>query len=97
MATEKDYIQTTCYLQVVPTYSAYRKDANGEREVESIAVKSVTQRKPSKALNAGGVVVKMRLRLPRAAFKPLAPSVVIDIPLDMLVQPDEVEAVVEDD
>ena len=90
----QEYIETTCYLQVVPTFSAYRKDANGEREVESISVKSVTQKRPNKPLR-GCVITKVKFRFPRSAFKPLSPSIVVDIPMDLLAQ-GEVEATVED-
>ena len=89
-----DFIQTTCYLQVVPTYSAYRKDSNGEREVESLAVKSVTQKRPTKPIR-GAVITKVKFRFPRAAFKALSPSIVVDIPMDMLAS-GEVLAEVED-
>ena len=88
-------IETTCYLQVVPTFSTYRKDANGEAEVDSIAVKAVTQSRP-RAPMKNGVTVKVRFRFPKSAFKPLAPAVLVIVPEGMIVTAEDIVVEAED-
>lgn len=55
------------------------------------AVKS-TQREPD-VVEPGCVVVKIRLRLPAAAFLPLQPEAVVTVPEELVHHPVEVEAV----
>lgn len=88
-------IETTCYLQVVPTFSRYRKDPNGEYEVDTIAVKAVTQSRPRTPVK-NGVTVKVKFRFPKSAFKPLAPAVLVIVPEGMVVTAEDIVAEVED-
>jgi hypothetical protein len=79
-----DTVETTAYVVLTPTFSTYRKNAEGEYLVESVRATKITQKRPAGTLSAGSVVVKVKLRLPRAVFMPLAPSVVIDFPEDTI-------------
>jgi hypothetical protein len=79
-----DTVETTAYVVLTPTFSAYRKTPDGEPMVESVKATKITQKRPTGTLSSGSVVVKVKLRLPRAVFMPLAPSVVIDFPEDTI-------------
>ena len=95
MGTNEPTVETTCYLQVVPTFSRYRKDENGEYDVDSIAVKAVTQKRPESP-RSNGVTVKVRFRFPKAAFKPLAPAVLVIVPEGMIVTAEDIVVEAED-
>lgn len=69
--------ETTVYLTVEPVWNRYFKDHDGHPKLQSIRVTKMTQNRPSKI---AGVGVTLKLRIPDAAFKPLAPTVVIDVP-----------------
>jgi hypothetical protein len=62
-----------------------------------LKVAKATNKKPS-VTPEGSVVVKLKVTMPRAAFKPLEPSVVVDVPEDMLVTGNDVhlQAVADD-
>lgn len=51
-----------------------------------------TQTKPDEPI-PGCIVVKVKLRIPVAAWGPFEPEAVIDVPADLVQQPIEVEAV----
>lgn len=69
--------EATVYLHVEPSWSRYSRDLNGDPKLAGIKVARVTQTRPKKI---SGVVVKLKLCIPDAAFKPLSPEVVIDVP-----------------
>jgi hypothetical protein len=87
-------ISTEVWLQVEPTFSAYAS-SNGDRSVTKIRVANVTSRRPTGRAKAGTMVMRLKLNVPEAAFKPLAPVVTIEVPSDMLLNADDVNVVVE--
>lgn len=68
--------ETTVYLQIEPEWSHWT-DSNGDRTVRGMKVTKMTKNRPDRI---SGVVVKLSLRIPDGAFKPLAPAVVVDVP-----------------
>lgn len=92
-----DTVETTAYMVVTPTFSKYRKTVDGEYAVESVKATKITQTKPKGALAPGAVVIKVKIRLPKSAFMPLAPSVVIDIPEDAIERLVDIVAEVDDE
>ncbi|MBM7788890.1 hypothetical protein [Tenggerimyces flavus] len=78
------YREGTAYLQLVPTRYPYE-----------LKVVNATQRKPS-IVDPDAVVVKVRLRVPCAAFEPLQPEAVITVPAELVQHPVEVDAVAND-
>jgi hypothetical protein len=68
------------------TYLQVRRDG-----AQRLKVVRATQNRPE-AVAPGCVVVKIRLRIPAAAFAPLTPEAVVTVP-ENLVQPVEVEPV----
>lgn len=73
--------ETTFYLTVEPEF--WGSSIFNEDRVRSIKVRNVTQKRPK---GARWPVVKLTLRIPDAAFMPLAPEVVVEVPernLDM--------------
>lgn len=77
--------EATCYVQIKAKRYSY-----SQRIGEIVPVR-VTKRKPG-AVAEGCIVVKVRVRIPDAAFEPLQPEAVIDVPLDLVQRPIEVEA-----
>lgn len=71
--------ETTVYLTVEPRWSSYNPE-----KLAGIGVTNCTKNKPS---HPTGPVVKLTLRIPDGAFKPLAPTVTIDIPESALDYP----------
>lgn len=69
-------VETTVYLQLEPLWSSYR-GSDGQPTVRGVKVTKITQQRP-KRIN--GVAVKLTVKLPAAAFLPLAPTVVVDVP-----------------
>jgi hypothetical protein len=69
-------LETTVYLSLVPTHSRY-----GERKVNGFSVAGITKTPPK---TAKGPVIKLKLKLPAAAFEPLRPTVEILIPEEHL-------------
>jgi hypothetical protein len=68
-------VETTVYLQLVQDRrSAWRF---------AIRVGKVWNRRSTHDIE--GVVLKLRLRLPKEAFEPLSPSAIIEVPADHLV------------
>ena len=58
----------------------------------SLDVVKATQRKPT-VIAPGCVVVKVQLRIPDKAFRPLEPTAVVTVPEQLVQHPVEVEAV----
>lgn len=80
--------EATAYLQIAPhapraygTYYSY-----GEA-----SVMRCTNKRPAEPL-PGCIVVKVKIRVPAAAWGPIAPEVVVDIPASLVQHPVEVEA-----
>jgi hypothetical protein len=68
--------ETSFYISVEPRWSAYDPE-----QLAGIVASKITQRRPQ---FVHGVVVKLKLKIPDAAFKPLQPEVVIDVPEEAL-------------
>lgn len=66
--------ETTFYIHLEPQWGRYPYNRD---TLTGIKASRITQSRPDKPR---GPVVKLVLRLPDAAFKPLAPEVTIDIP-----------------
>lgn len=75
----------TAYLQV-----------RADRYPFELRVLKATQRKPT-VVEPDCVVVKVKLRVPRAAFEPLRPEAVVTVPESLVQHPVAVEAVDADD
>ena len=76
------YREGDLYLQVRPD----------PRYVAELRAIKCTQREPD-VVEPGCVVVKIRVRIPDAAFRPLQPEAVVTIPEELVQQPIAVEAV----
>lgn len=73
-----EMVETTFYVQLVPTFrQGYSSSGEAALKVRSITVGSVTKKRPPKPK---APVVQLKLRLPAAAFLPLAPEVTIEVP-----------------
>ncbi len=83
-------VDATFYAQVEPEWGyAY---GGGEPPLRGAKVLRVTQKRPTRQAS-GTVLVKLTLRIPEGAFRPLRPEAVVVIPESMAVaQPIEVEA-----
>lgn len=68
----------TCYLEVRPG-----------RYYNELRIVKATSKKP-RVTTEGSVLVKLAISIPGAAFEPLAPSVVVDVPAEMLVTGEDV-------
>lgn len=68
-------VETTIYVQLSADFWHMR----GEEQVRGIRLARTTASRPKKPI-PGTVTVKLTLRLPDAAFLPLAPAAVIEIP-----------------
>lgn len=82
--------EATAYLQLAPRaprpYGGYW---GGSSEA---SVVRCTNKPPAEPI-PGCIVVKVRIRVPDAAWRPISPTVVIDVPADLVQHPVEVEAV----
>lgn len=67
----------TFYVQLEPDFFAYPSE-----HVRSIKAVRMTQQRPESP-KPGTVVVKLTTRVPDAAFRPLQPEAVIEIPTDL--------------
>lgn len=73
------WVDATFYAQVEPDWSGYASTSTGERALVGAKVKRITQARPERP--AGGtVLVKLTLRLPDSAFRPLRPEAVVVVP-----------------
>lgn len=73
-------IETTVWLTLEPRFSSY-----GDRPVTGMRVAKMTTKRPT---SGGRPAVRLTMRLPAAAFKPLAPDVTIEVPEECLVWPE---------
>jgi len=91
MSLTPDQVETTFFLTVEPKFGMVWRGNKRQHGVEKITVKSVTQSRPAKP---NGVVVKLTIRFNEAAFLPLQPQAVIEIPdaFTSIAQAVEVEA-----
>jgi hypothetical protein len=69
-----------------------RRDPRWYRRLKPI---KATNKRPT-SVPADAVVVKVKLRMPLAAFKPLEPEAVVTVPEELVQQPVHVEAVASD-
>lgn len=70
--------ETTIYLQCEPVWHKWRTDKEtGEPALDGLRVTKTLKSRPDKVT---GVLVKLQLRIPDGAFRPLTPAVVVDIP-----------------
>lgn len=67
--------EATFYVTVEPDFLR-RYSASSEPRLRSIKATKVTQNRP---LRTPGVVVKLTVKIPDAAFLPLAPEAVIEV------------------
>ncbi len=74
-------LSTTCWLVLEPTF---RQSLGYDPVAVKMSVTGVRKKRPE---NVGGMVVKLTVKLPAAAFAPPAPEVVIEVPEDALVLP----------
>lgn len=89
MSTE--YVDATVYLQVAPELARWAP-TDAPRSVLGAKVVNSTQSR-SKKPQPGTVEVKLKIRVPKAAFLPLRPEAVVVVPEDMTAaHPIEVEA-----
>ena len=89
-----EMVSTEVWLQVEPTFSNYI-DRNGDRSVTKIRVVNCTARRPTGRAKAGTMVMRLNLRVPAAAFKPLAPTVTIEVPENMVLSADAINVEVD--
>lgn len=77
-----EMVDATFYVQIEPEWSRYPLQRTGEKEVyrAKMARATITRVTPK----AGTVNVKLTVRLPKAAFQPLRPEAVIEIPMEMI-------------
>jgi hypothetical protein len=87
-----DYVDATFYAQVAPEWSRY--PVWGERQVNGAKVTRITQSRPDKPVG-GTVLVKLTIRVPKAAFMPLRPEAIVVVP-ESLTEPQPVEVVAVD-
>lgn len=75
-------VDATFYVQLEPEWSQFTSHATGEKDVvdAKMARATITRVTPK----AGTITVKLTVRLPKAAFLPLRPEAVIEIPADLL-------------
>lgn len=87
-----EYVDAPVYLQIEPDFFTFRPTDTTEA-VRGARVVGMTQKRPQQP-RSGVVIVKVVLRLPKAAFVPLRPEAVVVIPESMTTPvPIEVEAV----
>lgn len=81
MTSQPDYVDAITYLQVEPEWARWSsKDI--AKDVRDAKIVRSTQNRPDKPL-PGTVLVKVTVRVPKAAFLPLSPEAVVTIPMDM--------------
>lgn len=81
--------EATAYLQLAPR--APRAYGSWYNSSEASVVRC-TNSKPEEPIS-GCIVVKVRIRVPIEAWGPISPEAIIDVPLDLVQRPVEVEAV----
>lgn len=92
--TAATHVDATVYLQVEPIEATWIRSREDEPRIESARVKRMTTKRPEQPLG-GTVLVKLTLRLPVAAFRPMRPEAIVVVP-DSLTELSPVEVVAED-
>lgn len=90
MATSRD---STFYVQLEPVWGS-RLYGSDELRLDHVRAVRMTQDKPKKPL-PGVVMVKLTVRIPEAAFRPLRPEAIIEIP-EALTTHTPIEVVADD-
>lgn len=75
-------VKTTVFAQVEATRFTTRFDSKQHKTVptvDSIRVAAINQKRPDKP-KAGCIVVELTIQMPEAAFLPMQPTAIIDIP-----------------
>lgn len=75
-------VDATFYVQIEATRSRWEKNAAGEPAVDSAKAVRITQARPQRQA-PGTVMVKLTVRLPVAAFDPLRPEAIVEIPASL--------------
>lgn len=83
--SDNDTVKATVYLQVQPEYASWISDHSKPESVVRAKVVRSTQKR-SQTPESGTVEVKLTIELPKSAFTPLAPEVIVVIP-ETLTQP----------
>lgn len=89
-----DTHDATFYVQLEPEWSRMPDYRTGEKTVRAVKAARITQSRPDRP-KPGTVVIKLTTRVPDAAFLPLRPEAVIEIPTD-LTDPHPVEVTATD-
>lgn len=85
------FVDAEFFAQVEPEWSHYLGN-DGERVLRGAKVVTVTQKRPARP-RRDVVLVRLTIRVPRAAFMPLRPEAIVVIPDDMTeTLPVQVEA-----
>lgn len=82
--------ETTCYVVLEPEWG--RQSWNRD-QLRGMAATRLTKGRPNKP---AGVVIKLKVRVPDAVFKPFAPEVTITVPEDAIHYEPTVEVVYPD-
>lgn len=88
-----DTVDASGFIVIAPKRATWgNPDEYGLRRVMDARITRFVKKAPT-FLEEGEVAVKVRFRLPIAAFDPLHPSAVIDVPIDLIQREVIVEAV----
>lgn len=79
-------VEAKVYLQIKPTRPSW------SRTISGAALAGATQKKPE-VQKPGTVLIKLKVRLPIAAFEPLQPEAVVVVPESLVQHAVEVEAI----
>jgi hypothetical protein len=77
-----DTVDATFHVQIEPYWSRW-ETTNGEKLVTGAKMINATQARPGKQ-KPGTVMVKLTVRLPKAAFYPLRPEAVVIVPASLI-------------
>ena len=80
-------VEVTFYIQIEPEFETRW----GETVVRSAKAVNMTQKRPAGRQRAGTIMAPITMRIPRRAFLPLSPKVVVDVPEEMLVSAEAIE------
>lgn len=87
-------VDVECFIQIDPDWERHSgHDRPGD--VRSAKAVSITQNR-SKSPKPGTLTTKLTLRIPKAAFLPLAPEAVVVIPAELLGVNQPVEVIASD-
>jgi len=91
-------VDAKVFAQVEATRFTTRYDSNQKKSmptVDGARVVAITQKRPDKP-KSGCIVVELTIRIPEAAFLPMQPTAIIDIPDTFTAVSALIEADVED-